>query len=57
MKQLTILGAGNIGSAIARGLVASGKYKHNQITLTRRDKQSLSPLSNEGFSTENLRFI
>lgn len=52
MKKLTILGAGNIGSAMAKGLVASGKYNHSQITLTRRDQQSLAPLTNEGFTTE-----
>ena len=34
-KRIAILGAGNIGSAIAKGLVAAGIAPSGQITLTR----------------------
>jgi pyrroline-5-carboxylate reductase len=46
-----ILGAGNIGSAIARGLVAGGHLRAEQIVLTRRHPAPLEELAREGFST------
>ncbi|MCX7996107.1 MAG: NAD(P)-binding domain-containing protein, partial [candidate division WOR-3 bacterium] len=48
--NVAILGGGNIGSAIATGLVASGKYKPNQIILTRRRIDGLSNLKKAGFN-------
>ncbi len=50
-ESLAILGAGNIGCAIARGLVKSGQMQANNITLTRRHANRLVELSEEGFST------
>ena len=48
-STLAILGAGNIGTAIARGLVSSGRRSAGQVLLTRRDPSPLAPLAGEGF--------
>jgi len=57
--RMAILGAGNIGAAIARGLVAAGIAPAGEITLTRRKKESLAPLGSEGFdvTTENTKAV
>jgi pyrroline-5-carboxylate reductase len=47
--RVTILGAGNIGAAIARGLVAAGIAPAGHITLTRRKPENLAALKSEGF--------
>lgn len=49
--SLAILGAGNIGMAIARGLVRCGRLAPEQILLTRRREDALAPLREEGFRT------
>ncbi len=51
IPSLAILGAGNIGTAIARGLVNSGTLKAADITLTRRHADKLQDLAREGFIT------
>ena len=48
--KFAILGCGNIGSAIAKGLVKSGMAPGN-ITLTRRKSKSLTDLNQAGFQT------
>lgn len=48
--RIAILGAGNIGVAIARGLAASGRYQPQNIILTRRRAALLEPLRKENFS-------
>ncbi|HEX7574424.1 MAG TPA: NAD(P)-binding domain-containing protein, partial [Bacteroidota bacterium] len=48
-RRIAILGAGNIGTAIAKGLVAAGIAPSGQITLTRRKAESLAALKSEGF--------
>ena len=45
--RLAILGAGNIGTAIARGLVQNGRMKPAEIVLTRRRVTLLEPLGGE----------
>ena len=50
-KNVAILGCGNIGSAIANGLVKSGMYKPQQLFLTRRSEDSLKKFSERGFNT------
>ncbi len=50
-KSIAILGAGNIGTAIARGLVTASLLPAGKITLTRRHADKLQDLSNEGFVT------
>ncbi len=49
-RRLAILGGGNLGSAVARGLVRAGKYDAGAITITRRTEERLRPLSADGFS-------
>lgn len=50
-KKISIIGCGNIGSAIARGLVNSKKYKCKDIILTRRKFNALGEFSEKGFIT------
>lgn len=47
--KIAILGAGNIGSAIARGLAASGGFRPEEIVLTRRRPELLESLRGEKF--------
>ena len=47
--RIAVLGAGNIGSAIARGLVKAGVVPAGQITLTRRKAEHLDACRQEGF--------
>ena len=51
MKQETIaiLGAGNIGSSIARGLLQSGQFRSDGIYLTRRSLDHLAEMQKLGF--------
>lgn len=50
-KPLAIIGAGNIGRAMALGLVAKGLYKPAKITLTRRQLERVADLAGQGFLT------
>ncbi len=50
-ERITIIGGGNLGSAIARGLVAAGLRTPSAITITRRSEPPLAPFRNEGFAT------
>jgi len=47
---VSILGCGNIGSAMAKGFIKSGKIDSKNIFLTRRNIDSLITLKNEGFT-------
>ncbi|NOZ04520.1 MAG: pyrroline-5-carboxylate reductase [FCB group bacterium] len=48
-NRIAVLGAGNIGQAIAKGLVRDGLFLPAQITLTRRNTELLAPLGEKGF--------
>ena len=48
--RITIFGAGNIGGAIARGLVAAGLLPADAITLTRRSAEHLQVFEKQGFT-------
>ncbi|WP_347159171.1 pyrroline-5-carboxylate reductase [Pontibacter chitinilyticus] len=48
-KKVAILGGGNMGVALAKGMVAAGKYKAEDITLTRRNTRSLDSMAEKGF--------
>lgn len=50
-KKISIIGCGNIGTAIAYGLVKSKKYEAGEIVLTKRRKNDLLPFSEKGFNT------
>lgn len=49
MSKITIIGSGNIGFSLARGLVKSNMYRANDIVLTRRSLSSLSDEASQGF--------
>ena len=49
--KTTILGAGNIGMALAEGLVESGAAKRADITLTKRNQKAIEALQNQGYHT------
>jgi pyrroline-5-carboxylate reductase len=51
MKQLAIIGGGNIGLAIARGLVRAGDVEPGSITISRRTESALAAIGEEGFAT------
>jgi pyrroline-5-carboxylate reductase len=53
--RLGILGGGNIGVAIAMGLISSGRFSPQQIIITRRKIHLLEHLAQQGFiiSTDN----
>ena len=48
--RLAILGGGNIGLALARGLVAAGLYTPDRITITRRQPALLAGALGEGYT-------
>jgi pyrroline-5-carboxylate reductase len=50
--HIAIIGAGNIGAAIAKGLVQSGHFPAEFITLTRRRVHLLEAMKEQGFVVE-----
>lgn len=53
MEKLAIIGAGNLGIAIAKGVVNAGLLSADKIVLTRRKLQHLEELKQEGFQISN----
>ncbi|GHE38086.1 pyrroline-5-carboxylate reductase [Sphingobacterium griseoflavum] len=53
MSKITIVGSGNIGFSLAKGLVKSGQYKAADITLTRRNIAALKQEADLGFGTSD----
>lgn len=51
--KTTILGAGNIGMALAEGLVESGTANKADITLTKRNVNALKVLNEQGYNTNH----
>ncbi len=49
--HIAILGTGNIGGAIARGLAHAGLLPAHRIILTRRKKEALDEFRRDGFAT------
>jgi pyrroline-5-carboxylate reductase len=47
--RIAILGTGNIGRAIATGLVASGAFDRSDLILTRRNLAPLKDLAEDGY--------
>lgn len=54
-QSISILGAGNLGIAIAEGARKASLFRPDQIFLTRRNPARLEPLAQQGFrvSTDN----
>ena len=57
--KLAILGGGNIGIAIAKGLVEAGVRKPSEIVVTRRRIESLNQMVAQGFqiTSDNLAAV
>jgi pyrroline-5-carboxylate reductase len=51
VTRIAVIGAGNIGTSIAIGLVEAGRYAPEQIVLTRRRVHLLSGFKERGFVT------
>lgn len=51
MSTITIIGGGNLGKAIAEGLISSNFCKATEITITRRNLDSLAYLKKKGVKT------
>jgi len=47
--RIAILGGGNIGTSLAKGLVKSGQFAAKDIFITRRNVKSLDPFVEMGF--------
>jgi pyrroline-5-carboxylate reductase len=58
-RSLAILGTGNIGGAIARGLVSAGLYTPAGITVTRRRADHLKTFAQQGYvaTADNLAAV
>lgn len=52
-NKITIIGGGNLGVAIAEGLISSKHSKANDITITRRNISLLEDLKKKGVKTES----
>ncbi len=50
-QHVAILGSGNIGLSLAKGLVKSGLWQPQQITLTRRNVDALAEYAAIGYQT------
>ena len=48
-KKIAIIGAGNLGTAIATGLTKTGYIKATDITITRRNLKALDEFERKGF--------
>jgi pyrroline-5-carboxylate reductase len=57
--KIAVLGGGNIGLSLARGLVKSGRFSAGDIRITRRNPSGLRQLEEEGFaaSPDNTRAV
>jgi pyrroline-5-carboxylate reductase len=52
-KQITIIGGGNLGTAIAEGLISSGFAKSSSVTITRRNTTLLQSFIDKGVTVTN----
>ncbi|HOY52298.1 MAG TPA: pyrroline-5-carboxylate reductase [Prolixibacteraceae bacterium] len=50
-KKITIIGGGNLGTAIAEGLINSGEVQSGHLTVTRRRTELLQRLREKGVNT------
>ena len=47
--KIAIIGAGNLGTSLVKGLVGSGKYQPANFTLTRRNLSKLDSFKEQGY--------
>ena len=50
--SIAILGGGNIGTAIAKGLIRTDHFSPEQITITRRKVHMLEEMAKQGFTIQ-----
>lgn len=50
LQKIAIIGGGNMGGAIARGIVKSGITKPGHIAITRRNAAALKPWKEDGYA-------
>jgi len=58
-NKIAIIGGGNLGASIAEGLIQSGFVQAQQITITKRNLQTIQHLADKGarVSTDNIAAI
>jgi len=54
-KRIAIIGGGNLGSAIAQGVLKSGFASGSDIIITKRNVSTLADLQKLGVQTETAR--
>ena len=52
-NKISIIGAGNLGLSLAKGLVESGDYQSNQFHLSRRRIEKLNSMADNGYQIFN----
>ena len=52
-KKIAIIGGGNLGTAIAEGLISSGFIHPDHILVTKRKIETLKPLEEKGVLISN----
>lgn len=52
-QKVAILGGGNLGTSICRGLIHSGMYVIDDVTITERREHRIEHLQNKGFKVTN----
>ena len=52
-NKIAVIGAGNLGLSLVKGLVESNKYIPSQFNLSRRRIEKLEKMKEEGFNTFN----
>ena len=52
-KKIAIIGGGNLGTAIAEGLLKSKFCKANDITITKRNTATLAALRDKGMNVSS----
>jgi len=49
LNRIAIIGAGNLGFSIAKGLIASGLITKDKLILTEKNQSRMNALSNDGY--------
>ena len=52
-KKIAIIGSGNLGTSLVKGLVESGQYNYSDFILTRRNLSKLQELQELGAELES----
>ena len=55
--NISILGAGNLGLSLVKGLVESGEFTPQQFKLSRRRIEKLNEMGHNGFSSAFIKGI